>query len=166
MNAAAAALLLEFDREKHLRGLQQCIVELQDFERGREPRMPAGEEIVEPYLEQMFDRCKKGGGRVVIAEVDGVVAGYVTVLPKVESEELHDGDFEYALISDLVVLERFRGQGLGRKLLKAAELFARACKAKYLRIGVLAGNRAAEKLYADSGFSPQYIELEKVLGRS
>lgn len=147
-------------------GLRQCLIELQDFERRMEPRMPPGVDIAGPYLADMFDRCEKGSGRILIAEIDGAVAGYATILPKVKSEELEDGDFEYALVSDLVVLDGFRGQGLGRKLLQAAELYARACKARYLRIGVLAGNAVAEKLYAEAGFSPQFIELEKVLTRS
>lgn len=166
MSGRSDALVRGFDEARHMDGLRQCLIELQDFECRLDSRMPAGADIAEPYLADMFDRCKRGGGRILIAEVDGVVAGYATILPKVRNEELEDGDFEYALLSDLVVLEGYRGQGLGRKLLQAAELYARACKARYLRIGVLAGNEVAENLYADTGFSPRYIELEKVLTRS
>ncbi|MGB5258545.1 MAG: GNAT family N-acetyltransferase [Woeseiaceae bacterium] len=166
MSVRSDALILGFDKARHMEGLRQCLIELQDFERRLEPRMPEGIDIAEPYLAEMFKRCQHGGGRVLIAEVDGVVAGYATIFPKVQSEDLEDGDFEYALLSDLVVLERFRGQGLGRKLLQAAELYARTCKARYLRIGVLAGNGIAENLYANAGFSPRYVELEKVLTRS
>ena len=166
MSIRSDTLIRGFDKARHMEGLRQCLIELQDFERRLDQRMPSGADVVEPYLEQMFERCEQGGGRFLIAEVDGVVAGYATILPKVRSEELEDGDFEYALLSDLVVLEKFRGQGLGRKLLAAAEQYARVCKAKYLRIGVLAGTDVAERLYARAGFSPRYVELEKVLTRS
>lgn len=128
--------------------------------------MPPGADIADTYISEMFKRCKECGGRVLVAEVDATVAGYATILPKVKSEQLEDGDLEYGLVSDLVVLEGYRGIGLGQKLLAAAELYARACHVQYLRIGVLAGNQPAEKLYASAGFSPLYAELEKELTRS
>lgn len=160
------ALILGFKKERHWDGLQECLVELQDFERRIDPRMPPGATIVEPYLAEMFKRCKECGGRILVAEVDGNVAGYATILPKVRSEQLEDGDVEYGLISDLVVLKAYRGSGLGKKLLAAAEQYARTCNVKVLRIGVLAGNAAAENLYASAGFSPFYSELEKVIRQS
>jgi len=159
-------LILGFDKTRHLSGLQKCLIELQDFERRMDPRMPPGAEIAEPYLAGMFERCRECGGRVLVAEVGGDVAGYATILPKVKSDQLEDGDLEFGLISDLVVLEAYRGLGLGKKLLAAAEQYARTCNVKYLRIGVLAGNQAAENLYATAGFSLLYKELEKVLTRS
>lgn len=166
MADSTASLILGFDKARHEDGLRKCLIELQDFERRIEPRMPPGAAIADEYLADMFKRCDEGGGRVLIAEVDGNVAGYATILPKVRSESLEDGDFEYGLISDLVVLRDYRGCGLGQELLKAAEQYAKACKVKYLRLGVLAGNQIAENLYASAGFSPVYIELEKVLTRS
>ena len=159
-------LIRGFDKKRHLGGLKECMIQLQDFERRIDPRMPPGAAIVEPYLAEMFKRCEECGGRILVAEVAGNVAGYATILPKVKNEQLEDGDFEYGLISDLVVLEAYRGLGLGKKLLAAAEQYARTCNVKYLRIGVLHGNAAAEHLYASTGFSPLYNELEKVLSRS
>jgi GNAT superfamily N-acetyltransferase len=159
-------LIRGFDKKRHFEGLQKCVIELQDFERRINHRMPPGAAIVEPYLAEMFKRCEECGGRILVAEIDGEVTAYVTILPKVTSEQVEDGDQEYGLISDLVVLEAYRGSGLGRKLLAAAEQYARSCKVKHLRIGVLAGNAAAENLYESAGFSPFYNELEKVIGRS
>ena len=166
MNMSADTLIRAFDKARHLKGVRECLIELQDFERRIDPRMPPGANIVDAYISEMFDRCKHCGGRVLVADVDGEVAGYATIIPKVKSEQLEDGDLEYGLISDLVVTEKFRGLGLGQKLLEAAELYARACDVKYLRIGVLAGNQVAENLYASAGFLPLYAELEKELTRS
>jgi ribosomal protein S18 acetylase RimI-like enzyme len=78
---------------------------------------------------------------------------------------LEDGDAEYGLVSDLVVMGKFRGLGIGRRLLESAESYARVCGVRWLRIGVLAGNQSAESLYASLGFSILYIELEKELTR-
>ena len=166
MTLSADTLIRAFDKARHLEGVRECLIELQDFERRIDPRMPPGVNIADAYISEMLDRCKHCGGRILVADVNDEVAGYATIIPKVKSEQPEDGDLEYGLISDLVVTEKFRGLGLGQKLLEAAELYARACGVKYLRIGVLAGNQVAETLYAAAGFSPVYAELEKELTKS
>lgn len=165
-SSAHETMVLGFDKVRHLSGLRECLIELQEFERRIDPRMPPGSVIADAYTDEMFRRCQECGGRILIAEFDGHVAGYATILPKVKSEQIEDGNLEYGLISDLVVLEKYRGLGLGRKLLAAAEQYARSCKVKYLRIGVLADNPVAQEIYESAGFVPLYAELEKTLTRS
>ena len=145
------------------RELPPGLEELQDFERQLDPRMPSGRDIVDEYIPQMLDRCIECDGRVLIAEVNGEIVGFATILTKVSSGDLEDGDLEYGLVSDVMVVERFRSQGLGRKLLEEAESFARANGVKWLRIGVLAGNDVADNLYSSMGFSGLYVEREKDL---
>jgi GNAT superfamily N-acetyltransferase len=164
MTGFTDAVICQFDKGRHLSGVRDCLIELQDFERGIDPRMLPGSDIADAYLAGMFKRCEQGGGRVLIAEVDGEVAGYATILPKVKSDQLEDGDLEYGLISDLIVTGKYRGLGLGKRLLQAAETYARTCKVKYLRIGVLSENSLAHHFYASRGFSPLFVELEKKLG--
>ena len=125
--------------------------------------MPSGSEIVDDYVPQMLDRCSECDGTVLVAEVDGEVAGFATILARVESEEIEDGGIEYGLVSDLVVASRFRRQGLGRKLLEAAESYAKANEVRWLRIGVLAENHSANALYDSLNFKKLYVELEKDL---
>ena len=159
-------LICDFEKSTHLERLRECLVELQDFERLLDPRLPPGSDIVDEYIPHMLDRCIRCQGKVLIAEVNGEVAGFATILTKVKSEELEDGDLEYGLVSDLMVLEKYRKQGLGRRLLEEAESYARANEVKWLRIGVLAGNQAADNLYSSMGFSSLYIEREKQLTES
>lgn len=156
-------LICKYDEGAHLDGLRECFVELQDFERRLDPRMPPGRDIVDEYIPQMLDRCIECDGRVLIAEINGEIAGFATILSKVSSGDLEDGDIEYGLVSDVMVVEKFRSRGLGRKLLEEAELFARANGVKWLRIGVLAGNHVADNLYSSMGFSGIYVEREKDL---
>ena len=157
--------ICEFNKHKHMAGLRECAIELQDYEHELDPRLPTGAEIVADYVPRMFYRCRHCDGKILIAEVDDEVAGYAMVLARVSSDELEDGHFEYGLIADLVVLTRYRGQGLGRNLLEAVETFARDRGVRWLRIGVLAKNAAAEGLYEKSGFSKIYVEREKDLQR-
>jgi GNAT superfamily N-acetyltransferase len=143
--------------------LRQCLIELQNFERNFDPRLPLGEDIVEAYIPDMLQRCKRCGGTVLVADIDGMVAGYVTVMAKVRSEEMGAGDFEFGLITDIVVLPEYRKTGLGKELLAAAEAFAKANGVKWLRIGALTANHAAKDMYSSMGFSGLYVELEKDL---
>jgi ribosomal protein S18 acetylase RimI-like enzyme len=152
-----------FDAGVHLEGLRACVIELQDFERAFDDRMPVGVDIVDEYTRYMLERCRRCDGQVLVALSGDDVAGFATVLTKVRSQSPDDGQFEYGLVSDLVVAERFRGQGIGRMLLIEAERHARACDVKWLRIGVLADNIAADGLYESMGFRRLYVEREKTL---
>ena len=153
----------EYNSQTHLNRVRECFVELQDFERRRHPSLPTGADVVDLYIPHMLERCEYCNGRVLVAQIGAEVAGYVTVLARVRSDDLEDGDAEYGLVSDLVVAQEFRRRGIGRKLLEAAESFARNRGARSLRIGVLAGNQIAEDLYSSMGFTPLYAELEKDL---
>jgi len=156
-------LIREYDEAAHLEGVQACLVELQDFERALDPRMPPGAEIVEFYVPHMLLRCEQCDGIVLVAELNEEVAGYATILAKVRSEEIEDGDIEYGLVSDLVVANKYRKQGVGKELLLAAETYARSKDVKWLRIGVLDANDVANDLYDSMGFKRLYVEREKEL---
>lgn len=155
----------EFDQAAHLEDLRECIIALQDYERDLDRRMPAGSEIVDAYIVEMLDRCQKYHGKIFVAESEGEIAGYVSVLTKVRSDELEDGDMEYGLIADLVVKQEFRSRGTGRQLLQVAERFAVDSRVQWLRVGVLAANRPARALYASLGFSEYQLQYEKELTR-
>lgn len=146
-----------------MKGVQATLVELQNFERSLDPRMPSGEEIVDFYVPQMLLRCTQCDGVVLVAELNDEVAGYVTILTKVKSEDIEDGDYEYGLISDLVVVDKHRRQGVGKKLLDAAETYARAKDVNWLRIGALVDNHVANEMYKAAGYRRLYVEREKKL---
>jgi ribosomal protein S18 acetylase RimI-like enzyme len=156
-------MIRDFDEKVHLAGVQACLIELQDYERSLDPRLPSGAEIVDDYIPRMLHRCRLCDGRVLVAEVNEQVAGFATILAKVTSEEIEEGDFEYGLVSDLIVASKYRKQGIGRQLLAAAESYARSSEVRWLRIGVLAENHHADALYDSMGFKKLYIEREKEL---
>lgn len=156
----------EFVARTDMVQVRECLIELQNHEQCIDPRMPSGESIVDAYMPEMLARCDECVGKILVAEVDNKIAGYITILTKVRSEELAAGDFEFGLVTDIVVLKKFRNNGLGKELLEAAEAYARACKVKWLRIGALDNNQAARTLYASMGFSGLYVELEKDLTNS
>lgn len=156
-------IIREYNNETDIEGLRKCVISIQDYERTIEPRMPSGDEVVDEYVPDLFQRCKQYDGKILVADVEGSVAGYVLILFKMFSEDIDDGDMEFGLVGDLVVLEEFRGKGYGTRLLSAAEKEAKEHDVKWLRIGVLSANSIAENLYLSKGFRPHSSQLEKAL---
>ena len=150
--------------DEDLDQIRECVVELQDYERRLDSRMPPGEEIADAYIAEMLRKVDATGGQILVATSGTVLAGYATVLLKVASEDLDDGDLVYSLINDLYVSERFRGQGIGKAIVKAAENFVRDAGGRWLRLSVLAGNTNARRLYEALGFAELYVDFEKDLG--
>jgi len=69
----------------------------------------------------------------------------------------------YGLISDIVVLESYRGSGIAGQLLNAMEAHLKSNGARRLQLWVLANNRSAIAAYRKAGFSAYESVLEKVL---
>lgn len=138
-----------------------CVRDLQDYERVFEPRMTAPEEMDTAYLDGLDADCRRSQGVILVADARGQVAGYACLLARVECRERDEIDYDYALVADLVVRSAWRGQGVGRALLDAAERHAREAGAKTLRIAVLHANRRARQVYGEFGFVPRLLEMEK-----
>ena len=161
--ASSNMLIRRFSGDTDRAQVHACLIELQDFEREIDPRMPSGDDIAEAYIPDMLRRCTDCAGAILVAEIGRLVVGYVTILTKVSSDEIGAGDHEFGLITDVVVLREHRGKGLGKALLQAAETYAKENGVKWLRIGALAPNKSATTLYSSMGFSGLYVELEKDL---
>ena len=156
-------IVREYDRNADFEGIRSCLIELQDFERQIDRRKPTGDEIASACISDALSKCAECHGRILVADEEGEIAGYATVLAKVRSDALDDGDLEYAYLADLVVRAAYRGRGIGRELIAMAETYARDAGAKWLRVCVLAKNEGARRLYNTSGFSELYVDLEKDL---
>ena len=141
--------------------LRACVIQLQDIEREIFPKTADGAAIAKPYIEYRVEICRANRGRILVAEQCGQVVGYLAVQIWDNSGEVHEEPYDYAYISDLLVLETQRGKGLGRALLDAAESFAKGEGIDLLRIGVLAGNKSVRRMYKNCGFDEHKVVLEK-----
>jgi ribosomal protein S18 acetylase RimI-like enzyme len=96
---------------------------------------------------------------VLVAEVDGAVAGYVALGHPTPLESnrhvLH--------VRGLAVSPEHRGQGLGRALMEAAERAARARGARRLTLRVLGPNTPARALYESCGFAVEGVQRGEFL---
>ena len=109
---------------------------------------PGREEILARYfLEQ-----ESGEREVLVAEIDGAVAGYITILPSAKH-----GPFAevYPELSDFNVFEPFRNQGVGNQLLEEAENRVKLFSDKVtLGVGLHSGYGPAQRLYIKRGYIP------------
>jgi ribosomal protein S18 acetylase RimI-like enzyme len=152
-----------FDPERDGSGLRRGVIELQEFERGFEPTLPRGEDIVDRYVADMLESCERWKGAIFVADEHDEVVGFVSVLAHVMPTEPDEPPEPFALIQDLVVVPEHRGRGLGAQLLSRAEVFAREEGAAILRVSVLAKNTQAMELYDAFGFERRLVQLSKPL---
>jgi GNAT superfamily N-acetyltransferase len=155
-------MIRDYDPARDRAAVRACFAELQDVERGLEPAMPEGRAVAEAYVDFMLARCAEWDGTVLVAEEDGAVVGFICVWARVPPDDPSEVRFS-AHVSDLVVLPAWRGRGIGRALLQRGETYARSRGAARLRIGVLARNADARRLYAATGFREVYVLLAKAL---
>jgi ribosomal protein S18 acetylase RimI-like enzyme len=153
----------EYDPSRDGQVLRSCFIELQDFERELDPRIPRGDEIAEAYLELMFRRCREFSGVVLVAALDRTPVGFVTIFTRYRSSEPDDDPRERGFVSDLVVAAAHRSSGIGRRLLRAAEARAREAGVSSLELSVKAGNTIARALYSAEGFAESELHMEKPL---
>lgn len=102
-------------------------------------------------------------GLMLVAEAEGRVVGHLVLTidrapPYVASEYRQE-----AWVADAFVQEAWRGQGAFRAMLAVAEAHARKAGCRRLRIGVLAGNDRAERIYRQAGFRDYAVELVRDL---
>jgi ribosomal protein S18 acetylase RimI-like enzyme len=143
--------------------LEECFIELQEFERRIEPRRLEGSIVAQKYLQYMFDKCAQTQGQVFVLDDEDKVVGFVSVWAKVKVNGLVNEEAEVAYVSDLFVSAAYRGQGWGRALLRRAEEYALAQGATMFSIGVLAENTQARRMYNAFGFRENQVELLKPL---
>lgn len=109
---------------------------------------PSREEILTRY----FKEQESGEREVLVAEIDGAVAGYVTILPSAKH-----GPFAevYPELSDFNVFEPFQNQGIGNLLLEEAEKRVKLISDKVtLGVGLHSGYGPAQRLYIRRGYIP------------
>ena len=74
--------------------MEACIAELADGS------------VASEYLKHLLARCREWNGKIFVAEGDGQIAGAVCVFGAVPSREPDEEAYEYAHVSDLVVLQK------------------------------------------------------------
>jgi GNAT superfamily N-acetyltransferase len=104
-------------------------------------------------FDRYADEAKAGTRWVRVAEWEGSLAGYVTLLWESDDPVLRNEGIPE--VKDLNVLPRFRCNGIGNALLDEVEAEARTRgHVLGLRVGLHSGYGAAQRLYVKRGYLP------------
>ena len=123
--------------------------DIQDLSRGF---ISQGWSSREEILTRYFKEQECGEREVLVAEVEGALAGYITILSCAKQ-----GPFAeiYPELSDFNVFEPFQNQGIGNLLLEEAEKRVKLISDKVtLGVGLHSGYGPAQRLYIKRGYIP------------
>lgn len=147
------------DRE----AVEQCIFELQEDETARQPEywQTPDRALEDKYLDYLLKWVGSSNGKLLIAEIEGVVAGYVAIA-------IEDGKDSSPCIKmkrmgyvpDFVVLRKYQKQGIGKKLLTSAEQYIKSKDCEYVSLDVTTGNSAFD-FYKKHGYKEYSTNLKK-----
>lgn len=143
-------------------GIKQCIIELQDFERMMDPHRLEGIKIAHEYLEHLLELCEAGRGKIFVVEIQGNIVGMISVYIK-ENKKHFRKSKSIAYISDLIVMNEFKDQGIIKELLGKAEAYAKSKNVQSMQASILKNHDEGLTGYLRNGFKEFEIVVRKQL---
>ena len=139
--------------------VDQLFLELQKHENQYDKLKSTKLQNAIKYKKELLETINDQHGEMLVAkdndEVLGLVAWFL--------EEELEFDEPYGYISDIVVFEQQRGEGIGQQLLDEAITHIKATGVKRLHIGVLLSNSQTKEFYTKNGFVEYSVEMTKLL---
>lgn len=114
-------------------------------------------------LDADLSRVARDGGALMVAADGAEVVGMMCFVLDQPQPYLKADIGQVGWVTELVIDERWRGQGIGTRLLDEAEAIARRHGVRRLMIGAIAGNQAARRAYERFGFRTAMVEMIKEL---
>lgn len=115
------------------------------------------------YYDELMQRLAKRNGCIVLAEAEGAIIGAMGFSLDQDAAYIIGDVRNHGTVTDLIIHEGWRGQGIGQMLLQEAERLTRAAGCQRLVIGVLVANERAERTYRNFGFEPYVAIMKKEL---
>ena len=100
---------------------------------------------------------------ILIAEIDGHVAGYAFCILQETRDSSVLCDRKVLYIDDLCVDESIRGKGIATALYHRVCEFAKSLNCQAVTLNVWCGNDSAMRFYEKMGMKPQKIGMEAIL---
>jgi ribosomal protein S18 acetylase RimI-like enzyme len=131
--------------------VKKCIFQLKQIEGDYDPDFFTDTTAVNKLFLKILEKIGEKGA-VFVAETNDEVVGFISLQVENKNDPLICKKVDCVYISDIAVLENYRGVGIGMKLLQAGEKYAQVKKIKYLKLNVCAKNQKAMDLYQRFGF--------------
>lgn len=137
---------------------------LQQFEHAMEDDRRLDASVGGEFFEVLAQRVTEKEGRIFIAEDDqGAAIGWAVCFVDENEIYVEPAVRVHGYISELYLVEGWRGQGIGRALIAKCEAHFRELGLKRMMIGVVAKNAPARRSYLSAGFRPYSEMLVKQL---
>jgi ribosomal protein S18 acetylase RimI-like enzyme len=114
-------------------------------------------------LTDLLSDVEKYRGKIWFAQDDETVIGYVigAIWEQNEKNKLEIGPHTLGEVLELFVEEKYRGQGIGTKMLAMMEDYFKEKQCDSMWISVFAPNNPAHELYEKFGFTDRDIGMLK-----
>lgn len=145
--------------------VKQCIYELLEDDSVRQPYYWQTPEkaIKDGYLEYMLRWVSKSNGKFFVAEIKGIVVGYIIIIIDDDKDSSPCIKIKHlGYILDFVVLHKYRKQGIGKKLLDSAEQYLKSQNCGYVSLDFTTGNPAFG-FYKKYGYKECSTNMKKKL---
>ena len=155
--------IVEYEK-KYKEDVKNLLVKLQEYIASidREGYNILTDEFRDSYFAKTMDEVKKYQGKIFLAIDGNEVMGLIVGLINNDDEEMYDFKApRRGRITELVVSNKVRGQGIGTALMKRMEDYFRSVGCKGILIDVFAYNENAYKLYKRLGYFDRSIEMMK-----
>lgn len=121
------------------------------------------EDYKDKYFEYVERQIRKCDGIILVAEANGKAVGMIAGLieEKDEVDSITNRCPRRGIITELVVDEKTRGSGIGKKLIERMEKYFTNKNCEFVVVDVFGPNKNAQMFYESLGFSPRNIELYK-----
>lgn len=117
----------------------------------------------EEYFKWIQDRVMTHQGEIFLAleeeEVVGLVAGIIE--EKDKEDMLTNCCPKRGIITELVIDQHRRGNGIGKQLMNAMENYLKKCQCEWIAIDVFGPNKKALHFYENRGYQVRNIEVMK-----
>lgn len=126
----------------------------------------ARDTAIRMYGDWSFNCVKDLCETVLVAEVKGEIAGFISLNP--DSAFGSPDSRSYQRIVLIAVSSKHRRRGFGKRLIQAAKKHTEKNNIDFLLVGTSSANTPAQRLYCSSGFQPYYseISMEKLLNEN
>lgn len=116
----------------------------------------------EQYFQKVVDEVKKYCGKIYLYKHDNQIVGIIVGI--INNDEIETYDFKApkrGRITELVVSNNIRCNGVGSMLLNAMEQYLKSVGCKDVILSVFAYNEKAIKFYAKNGYHSRLVDMTK-----
>jgi ribosomal protein S18 acetylase RimI-like enzyme len=138
-------------KESDSEQIKKLILELKLYEGQFDPDYRTDWDSVKDLF-KILQGDREKGGEIFVAENKGNIIGFIALALQKKNSALVEKDKGVVYISELCVMQDYRGKGIGGDLLDEATEFAKAKGIGLLKLSTFFDNKIAREMYERRGF--------------